>query len=339
VSDDHGVQVGDARKLTIAYNSITCPNNTFIVALNSSEISLLENSIIAADGMELDNCAESVFSGNVIFSANGAGIFAYQSNQNTFLGNEIIANASNAISISDCYNNTFLGNNVSSSQGGLFLWQSNNNTFLHNNFLGNAGQLTAYGSSSALWDNGFEGNFWSSYTGIDADLNGIGDTPNILDSANIDNFPLKGMFHAFNTTLNYEVDIVSDSATGELEYVEPDRIIRLQVSNTTANQTVGFCRMSIPHNLIDPYNDSISVVIDDALTPVLFLNNTLYDNGTHRWIYFTYPLSTHEVLIVPEFPALLILSVFMAVTIIVAEAWRRRPLYRALRKLAKNDGS
>jgi hypothetical protein len=82
--------------------------------------------------------------------------------------------------------------------------------------------------------------------------------------------------------------------------------------------------MSIPHSLIDPYNDSISVVIDDGLTPVLFLNNTLYDNGTHRWIYFTYPLSTHEVLIVPEFPALLILSVFMAITIIVAGAWRRR---------------
>jgi hypothetical protein len=82
--------------------------------------------------------------------------------------------------------------------------------------------------------------------------------------------------------------------------------------------------MSIPHGLIDPYNHSISVVIDDGLTSVLFLNNTLYDNGTHRWTYFTYPLSAHEVLIVPEFPALLILSVFMAITIIVTGAWRRR---------------
>lgn len=325
VSDDFGIRVGDARKVVIAYNSITRTGSTFIVILNSSEVSLLGNSIMAKDGMELDDCAESVFSGNAIFSISGAGIFAYQSNQNIFSGNEIIANTSNAISISDCYNNTFLGNNISSSRGGLFFWESNNNSFLHNNFLGNGGQLTAYGSSSAFWDNGFEGNFWSSYTGVDANFDGIGDTPYALNWMNDrDNYPLTGMFHSFKVPSNDDASIMSDSATSEFEYLEPNRTIRLQISNTTANQTVGFCRMSIPHSLIDPYNDSISVVIDDGLTPVLFFNNTLYDNGTHRWIYFTYPLSTHEVLIVPEFPVLPVLSVFMTMAIIVAGAWRRR---------------
>jgi parallel beta-helix repeat protein len=332
VSDDHGIRVVEAKKLTIAHNNLTCPNNTFIVVLNSSEVSLLENSIMAADGMELDNCAESVFSGNTIFSAEGAGVFAYQSNQNTFSGNEIIANTSSAISISNCYNNMFLGNNISSNgQYGLFFWQSNNNTFFHNNFLENGGRLTAYGNSSAFWDNGFEGNFWSSYTGVDANLDGIGDTPNILDSTNRDNFPLKGKFHSFNTAFNSEVDIVSDSATNELEYIEPNRTIRLRVSNTTANQTVGFCRMSIPHSLIDPYNDSISVVIDDGLTPVLFLNTTLYDNGTHRWIYFTYTHSTHEILVVPEFPAFLLPALFMVTTVAAVSTYRRRRSARCLR--------
>jgi parallel beta-helix repeat protein len=325
VSDDFGIRALEARKLTIAYNSITSPNNTFIVVLNSSELSLLENSIMAADGMELDNCAESVFSGNTISSAKGAGVFAYQSNQNTFSGNEIIADASPAISISDCYNSTFLGNNISSNSAyGLFFWQSNNNTFIHNNFLGSGGKLSAYGSSSGSWDNGFEGNFWNSYTGVDADLDGIGDTPKFLDSMNIDNFPLKGMFHSFNATLDYDVDIVSDSAIGEFEYLGLDRTIMLRVSNTTTNQTAGFCRMSIPHSLIDPYNDSISVVIDDGLTPVLFLNNTLYDNGTHRWIYFTYTHSTHEILVVPEFLTFLIPALFIVTTVATVATYRRR---------------
>jgi parallel beta-helix repeat protein len=301
VSDNFGIRVEDARKLTIAHN----------------------NAIAQAGGMELDNCTESVFSGNTIFSISGPGVFAYESHQNTFSGNEIIANASTAISISNCYNNTFLGNNISSNDHYVFFWFSNNNSFFQNNFLGNGGQLSAYGSSIAFWDNGFEGNCWSSYTGVDADLDGIWDAPHFLDSNNKDNYPLAGMFHNFKTPPNYDVGIVSDSAISGFDYLGPNQTIRLQISNTTANQTVGFCRMSIPHGLIDPYNDSISVVIDDGLTPVLFLNNTLYDNGTHRWIYFTYPLSTHEVLIVPEFPAPPILSVFMAITIITG-AWRRR---------------
>ncbi len=40
------------------------------------------------------------------------------------------------------------------------------------------------------WDNGTRGNFWSDYTGTDANGDGIGDTPYVIDVLNEDRFPL-----------------------------------------------------------------------------------------------------------------------------------------------------
>jgi parallel beta-helix repeat protein len=323
-SDDIGIQVVNSREVIIANNTITRTGRSCIAVLNSSEISVLDNDITAADGIELDTSAKNVFSGNTIFSANGAGILAYKSYENTFFHNTINANGSTAISISDSYNNTFFGNSLS-SEGSykLFFWQSNYNSLFHNNFLFNhGGQLSNYNSTN-LWDNGFEGNFWRYFTGVDSNHDGIGDEVNVLDSTNRDNYPLMGIFHSFNTSLNQNVEIVSNSTIDEFAYLETNRTIELQVSNTTATQTIGFCRISIPHSLIDPFNGSISVVVDSGLTQVLFLNNAVHDNGTHRWIYFTYTHSTHRILIVPEFPTIFFLPLFM-ITIVMLTHKRRR---------------
>jgi len=325
VSDQFGIQVHNVSRAIIAHNKVTHTGDSAISVLASSRVSVVGNTVTASNGIYLDNSSESVIQENTISCSRGAGIMTYQSHENTFSGNDISVNMSSVISLSESDNNTFFGNNVSSySPNGLFFWQSSNNSIFHNNFLGNSCQLLSYRSSTDFWDDGLEGNYWNSYVEVDANLDGIGDTPFVLDSNNRDNYPLTGRFHSFRAQANHDVSIVSDSAINEFEYLGPNRTIRLQISNATANQTVGFCRVIIPHTLIDPYQGSISVVIDDGRTPVLFLNNTLHDNGTHRWIYFTYPLSTHEILIAPEFPVLPILSVFMAMAIIAAGTWRRR---------------
>jgi parallel beta-helix repeat protein len=324
VSDQFGIQVHNVSRAIIAHNKVTHTGDSAISVLASSRVSVVGNTVTASDGIYLNNSSESVIQENTISCSRGTGIMTYQSNENTFSGNDISVNMSSVISLSESDNNTFFDNNLTSySPNGLFFWQSSNNTIFHNNFLRNSCQLLSYGSSTDFWDNGLEGNYWNSYTEVDGNLDGIGDTPFVLDVINRDNYPLTGRFHSFRAQANH-VSIVSDSAINEFEYLMPNRTIRLQISNATTNQTVGFCRVIIPHTLIDPYQGSISVIIDDGLTPVLFLNNTLHDNGTHRWIYFTYPLSTHEILIASEFPVLPILSVFMAMTIIAAGAWRRR---------------
>jgi len=154
------------------------------------------------------------------------------------------------------------------------------------------------------------------------DLDGIGDSEHILNANNQDNFPLMGMFSSFNTSLGYHANVISNSTIEDFEYFDSDSTIKIHVSNMTATQNYGFCRVCIPHALMDVNN--ISVIIDDGAVEVLHFNDTIYDNDTHRWIYFAYQHSVHEIVIVPEFSSFLILPLFMIATLLAVIAYKRK---------------
>jgi len=59
-----------------------------------------------------------------------------------------------------------------------------------NNFLGNTVQAADDGNGSNAWDDGSAGNFWSDYGGVDADGDGIGDSPYTIGPGVVDNLPL-----------------------------------------------------------------------------------------------------------------------------------------------------
>jgi len=88
------------------------------------------------------------------------------------------------------------------------------------------------------------------------------------------------------------------------------RIIHFYVVGETG---YGFCRLCIPKNLMAP---PYTVIIDNGETPVLHYNETLYDNSTHRWIYFGYEHSTHEIEIISEFPSAIIPPFLMVLSVI-----------------------
>jgi parallel beta-helix repeat protein len=191
---------------------------------------------------------------------------------------------------------------------------STNNKLFHNNFVNNPWIGTFDRSCQNAWDDGVEGNYWTDYTGVDLNPDGIGDTEHMIDENNTDRYPLMGMFSSFN--------VISNSTIEDFEYFESNSTIRMYVSNMTANQTFGFCRVCIPHTLMDV--SDISVIIDDEAVEVLHFNNTIYDNDTHRWIYFAYQHSTHEIVIVLEFPSFLILPLFMIATLLAIVVYRKK---------------
>ena len=75
---------------------------------------------------------------------------------------------------------------------GVYLYKSAGNSIFHNNFLDNTRNAYEYASNPPgnSWDNGIEGNYWDDYAGVDANNDGIGDTPYAFRYCNEDSHPL-----------------------------------------------------------------------------------------------------------------------------------------------------
>ena len=98
------------------------------------------------------------------------------------------------------FNNTFFANDIAAySYDVVINNKSENNTFYHNNFENNS-RYTGIGMLTAnfvnFWDNGKEGNYWQDYNGTDANGDGIGDTPYVIDANNVDRYPLMNPWSA-----------------------------------------------------------------------------------------------------------------------------------------------
>jgi len=217
-------------------------------------------------------------------------------------------------------NSTFIGNSIIDNRVGIWIADEDcqYNIFYNNNIINNTDQLAYFGGPNSL-DNGIEGNYWSNYNGTDTDNDGIGDTEVPHEG---DNYPLMGMFSSFNTSVGKHINVISNSTIESLQYFESNSTIKMYVSSMMSGQTYGFCRICILYELINV--TGISVMIDDGEIAVLYPNYNLYDNGTHRWIYFAYEHSTREIDIIPEFPLTMIAPLFIAATTLAVMFLRKK---------------
>ena len=307
-NNEAGVVIGsDANSNVIRDNEI-CNNSFCGVHVGwSSGNKIVENTLGLNNeaGIRLDASSNNNIIGNTITSSNRDGIVLFGSDTNTIVCNELIQ----------------------SKWDGIALWYSNGNVICHNNFQDNTKQAGSYSGSINIWDYGYPsgGNYWSDYAGADhysdtyqneTGSDGIGDTPYTIDGNNQDNYPLMGMFSDSNAALEHNVQTICDSSISTFQFTDTE----ISFNVTSEDGTTGFCRICIPRALM---NETYQVFVNGTEVPCNLLPCS---NTTHSYLYFTYNNSTHEVAIIPEFPAwtpmLLILILF---TVAIALYKRRLP--------------
>jgi parallel beta-helix repeat protein len=182
-----GIQIHSGLFGMITRNSFAEVYTPVWVASNSTRISnnTMTNGIegIVIGGKYSDNNENSsggsscIISGNKIDNFTQSGI-SFNIGINNMIYENIIANSKYGVTIN-------LGEDINGS------WIVENNTIYHNNFLNNV-QDVFIGAPSYInyWDNGKEGNYWSSFNGLDSNKDGISDTPCIIYVNNTDRYPL-----------------------------------------------------------------------------------------------------------------------------------------------------
>jgi len=214
----------------------------------------------------------------------------------------------------------------------MVLYYSNFNRIYHNNFVNH--YIYKYVKITNTWDNGLEGNYWSSYNGADTNQDGVGDTPFILEEGNQDNYPLMGRVSKFNLTPEYSIITVSNLTISNFQFDQTNKILSFNAA-TVENRTFGFCRLRIPKALV---NGAYTVLVNDRLP--LMLKVLPYSNSTYEYIYLTYSPTASQgtVLEFLAVPILLISSFFIAFTLLVLSARRKARISKEPPKHDKKKG-
>ena len=271
----------------------TISSNSYGIYLQYSYYNILSgNAAInnSRNGIYMEGSTYNALTGNTISSGNDYGIYLYHSDNNVLSGNAFSGN-DDGIRFRDSDNNVLSGNTFADNRHGILLYCSGNTTLLHNNFVDNFEPSRSIDSVNS-WDDGTEGNYWSDYGDTDANSDGIGDLPYLIDENNQDGHPLMAMFLQFNVSIEnqcYVIDVVSNSTISNLkchsDLDNRNNLLRFRVEGA------GFCRISVPNALIVP---PLSVRVDG--NPPLYFKE-VWANGTRTWLYFTFDYPEHEVTI------------------------------------------
>jgi parallel beta-helix repeat protein len=139
----------------------------------------------------LINCT-SIRMANLNLSNTHVGIELCGTHDCTISGSNI-TNNSVGIWLYSSPNNRISGNRIAYNIVGIwpYVYLSTSNSIYHNSFISNVYQVYEHAFPN-VWDDGYPsgGNYWSDYTDVDLNNDGIWDHPYVIDAYNQDHYPL-----------------------------------------------------------------------------------------------------------------------------------------------------
>lgn len=306
---------------TISGNNLT--NNNFGIWFQNSGNNNVTANILSDNfgGVYMAHSRENLICRNIITKSTGSfGIrLEKSSNLNIITENTIINNTYTGIFLSSSEVNQIIGNLISNNQEGIMLSQSNccrvnentitNNTeglysfssnrttSYRNNFMNNTFQALVDDSFDFAWDNGAEGNYWSDHETEDADGDGIGDDPYMINARDTDNYPL---IEPWSSTRIYDVvhegetlhvSMFCDSTVASFNFSSFLRQISFRVTGPSGN--TGLCNVTVPVDLLSGYTWLVLLDGTDVTASTLMV-----ENSTHTSLFLNFNLTTRTIKIV-----------------------------------------
>lgn len=166
---------------TISSNNLISTSVKTQIYMQGSGNTIQNNLIRDGAGIDMWGCYYNKIINNTIVH-NDRGIIASHSDYNKIINNTFQENDIGILLGNNAENNIIMRNLVKSNTKGIVLSFTDNNLIYLNVFDNNDLRNAENNGGVNKWDNGSIGNYWHDYDGIDADDNGIGDTPyNISD--------------------------------------------------------------------------------------------------------------------------------------------------------------
>ena len=230
-------------------------------------------------------------------------------------------------------NNTFVGNYIANNIGAAIGRQLGGGgaTFYHNVI---GGSIQAIYTPACIWDNGYPsgGNYWIGYVSADkfsgpgqniTGSDGIADTPLVIDSDDIDHYPFM-MIDICNVSQTpsresvFSSDVVEVNATVTHYFPLEQVVLNCTYTNGTATWTDSINMTNLEDDVWNGIIPSLPVGTNVTYVIIAQDNSGSSINSTSLGYTFDYPV------VIPEFPTMALLPMFMIATLLAIIIRRRR---------------